>query len=91
MAESNRQLRLEFHEVQKAAEGQVAYVARQAELDRDRAVRELQMLGAKLEAAHQQLKNSERVASMAGSISFSSRTVLCPSTLRPCSRCSEAN
>ena len=26
------------------------------------------MLGAKLEAAHQQLRNSERVASMAGSI-----------------------
>ena len=71
MAESNRQLRLEIHEVQKAAEGQVAYVARQAELDRDRAVKELQMLGAKLEAAHQQLKNSERVASMAGSISGS--------------------
>ena len=71
MAENNRQLRLELHEVQKAAEGQVAYVARQAELDRDRAVKELQMLGAKLEAAHQQLKNSERVASMAGSISGS--------------------
>lgn len=32
------------------------------------AVKELQMLGAKLEAAHQQLRNSERVASMAGSI-----------------------
>ena len=71
MAESNRQLKLELHEVQKAAEGQVAYVARQAELDRDRAVKELQMLGAKLEAAHQQLKNSERVASMAGSSSGS--------------------
>ena len=68
MAENNRQLRLELHEVQKAAEGQVAYVARQAELDRDRAVKELQMLGAKLEAAHQQLRNSERVASMAGSL-----------------------
>ena len=71
MAENNRQLKLELHEVQKAAEGQVAYVARQAELDRDRAVKELQMLGAKLEAAHQQLRNSERVASMAGSISGS--------------------
>ena len=68
MAENNRQLKLELHEVQKAAEGQVAYVARQAELDRDRAVKELQMLGAKLEAAHQQLRNSERVASMAGSL-----------------------
>ena len=68
MAESNGQLKLEIHEVQKAAEGQVAYVARQAELDRDRAVKELHMLGATLEAAHQQLKNSERVASMAGSI-----------------------
>ena len=71
MAESNRQLKLELHEVQKAAEGQVAYVARQAELDRDRAEKELQMLGAKLEAAHQQLKNSERVASIVGSISGS--------------------
>ena len=71
MAEDNRQLKLELHEVQKAAEGQVAYVARQAELYRDRAVKELQMLGAKLEAAHQQLRNSERVASMAGSISGS--------------------
>ena len=68
MAESNRQLRQEIHEGQKAAEGQVAYVARQAELDRDRAVKELQMLGAKLEAAHQKLKDSERMASMAGSI-----------------------
>ena len=48
MAESNRQLRLEFHEVQKAAEGQVAYVARQAELDRDSAVKELQMLWSEL-------------------------------------------
>ena len=60
--------RIELQEVQKAAEGQVAYVARQAELDRERAVKELQMLGPKLEAAHQQLMNSERVASMSGSI-----------------------
>ena len=67
MSEDNRRSQLELQEVQKAAEGQVAYVARQAELDRDRAVKELQMLGAKLEAAHQQLRNSERVASMAGS------------------------
>ena len=70
MAESNRQLRLEIHEVQRAAEGQAAYIARQAELDRERAVKELQMLGAKLEAAHQQL-NSDRVASMADSTSGS--------------------
>ena len=70
MAESNRQLGLEIHEVQRAAEGQAAYIARQAELDRERAVKELQMLGAKLEAAHQQL-NSDRVASMADSTSGS--------------------
>ena len=70
MAEDNRQLKLEFHELQKAAEGQVAYVAREADLYRDRAVKELQMLGAKLKAAHQQF-NSERVASTAGSISGS--------------------
>jgi len=68
MSEDNRRSQLELQEVQKATEGQVAYVARQAELDRDnRAVKGLQMLGAKLEAAHQQLRNSERVASMAGS------------------------
>ena len=67
MSEDNRRLKLELQEVQKATEGQVAYVARQAGLDRGRAVKELQMLGAKLEAAHQQLRNSG-LASMAGSI-----------------------
>ena len=68
LSEDNRRLQIGLQEVQKAAEGQVAYIARQAELDRERAVKELQMLGAKLEAAHQQLMNSERVASMSGSI-----------------------
>ena len=68
LSEDNRRLQIGLQEVQKAAEGQVAYVAGQAELDRERAVKELQLLGAKLEAAHQQLMNSERVASMSGSI-----------------------
>ena len=35
MSEVNRRLQLELQEVQKAAEGQVAYAARQAELDRN--------------------------------------------------------
>ena len=67
LSEDNRRLQIEPQQVQKAAEGQVAYVARQAELDRERAVKELQMLGAKLEAAHQ-IDEPEGVASMSGSI-----------------------
>ena len=68
LSQDNQKLVAELQEAQRSAENRVAHATRQAELERERAVQELRVLGAKLEAAHQKMVSSERVFSSPGSI-----------------------